>query len=398
MATTAQTTTTPLIDFQNTEHAFAMKTDGELKKSAWLFSLMNNSQLVDVGSKATLLAVQLHLPVTWAIKQTIFEQFCGGTTLLECVPNINKMAEFGVTTMLDYGTEAKSTETDFNKTMRFVNTAIRFAHENDTVQVVTIKLTGLMPFFILEKLHQGETLNPREQKMYDAGKKRVDSICHVAWENGVQVYIDAEESWIQDPIDEMAMEMILRYNKERPIVFNTYQMYRHDRLAYLKQTATMARDNNAILGAKLVRGAYMEKERQRAEKMGAPSPIQPNKAATDRDYNEGLRYCADHYEHIAVCAATHNAASSLLLANLMVERDIDRQHPHFVFCQLYGMSDHLTFNLSKAGFTASKYMVYGPVRDVVPYLIRRAQENSSVSGDVGRELKLLKAEIKRRKA
>lgn len=384
------------INFEDTEQAFIMKTDFELKKSSWLFTLMQNASLVDLGSKAALLAMQMRLPVTWAIKQTIYAQFCGGETLLKCVPTINKMAEYGVTTMLDYGTEGKQTETAFNKTMRSVNTSIRFAQKNDTVQVVIIKLSGLMKFSLLSKVQSGETLTKAEQEAFEAGKKRVDAICHIAWENDVQVYIDAEESWVQDVIDDITIEMMKRYNKEKAIVFNTYQMYRHDRLDYLKKSYEMVQKEGAILGAKLVRGAYMDKERDRAKKLGQPSPIQPNKAATDRDYNDGLTFCTENYEQISVCAATHNAYSSLLLAQLMEEKNIPRNHPHFTFCQLYGMSDNLTFNLSKAGFTASKYLVYGPVRDVVPYLIRRAQENSSVTGEVGRELAFIKKEIQRR--
>jgi len=384
------------IDFNNTEYAFAIKSDKELRKSAWLFGMMSNPSLVSVGTSAAMLALKLRLPVTWAIKETIFQQFCGGTTLLNCVPTIDKMAEKGVTTMLDYGTEAKQTETDFNKTMRSIQDAIRFGQQNDTVQVVTMKLTGLMPFRLLEKLNDGEDLNAREQEIFNAGKKRVDSICHIANENGVQVYIDAEESWIQNPIDSIASKMMARYNKEKAIVFNTFQMYRHDRLAFLKESFAFAKENNVILGAKLVRGAYMEKEGKRAKKMGYSSPIQKSKKATDNDYNAALKFCVDNYKHISVCAATHNAESSIYLAEMIEKRNIPRNHPHFTFCQLYGMSDNLTFNLSKAGFTASKYLVYGPVKDVVPYLIRRAQENTSVTGDVGRELKFIQKELKRR--
>jgi proline dehydrogenase len=384
------------LDFDNTEHAFAVLSNDELKQSAWLFGMMQNATLVNLGSKATLFALKLHLPITWAIKKTIYEQFCGGSTLLECVPDINKMAKYGVTTMLDYGTEGKQTETDFNKTMRFSNNSVRFAQQNETVQVVVVKLTGLMEFRLLEKLQKGEELNPREQKFYKAGLKRIDSICHLAWENDVQIYIDAEESWIQDPVDKIALDMMRRYNKEKAIVFNTYQMYRHDRLAFLKECVGLAKAESFIMGAKIVRGAYINKEQKRAKEMGYPSPIQPNKAATDNDYNESMLFCVENYESISICAATHNAESSLLLANEMEVKGIPRNHPHFTFCQLYGMSDNLTFNLSKAGFTASKYLVYGPVKDVVPYLIRRAQENSSVTGEVGRELGMIKKEIIRR--
>ncbi|MGB0985544.1 MAG: proline dehydrogenase family protein [Saprospiraceae bacterium] len=385
-----------VLDFDNTENAFSVLSNSELKQSAWLFGMMKNATLVNLGSRATMLALKFRLPITWAIKRTIYEQFCGGSTLKECVPDIDKMAKYGVTTMLDYGTEGKQTESDFNKTMRFTNDSILFAEQNETVQVVVVKLTGLMEFRLLEKLQNGERLNPREQKFYETGLKRIDSICRLASEKGVQIYIDAEESWIQDPVDNIALDMMRQYNKEKAIVFNTYQMYRHDRLAFLKKCVSMAKAEQFIMAAKVVRGAYIDKERARAKNKGYPSPIQPNKATTDKDYNEAMLFCVENYEFISVCAATHNAESSLLLANKMEEEGIPRNHPHFTFCQLYGMSDNLTFNLSKAGFTASKYLVYGPVKDVLPYLVRRAQENSSVTGEVGRELGMIKKEIKRR--
>lgn len=390
------TTPRPLVDFENTEYAFAMKSDRELKKSAWLFKMMQNTALVQVGSSLALLALKLRLPVQWAIKRTIFEQFCGGTTLLECVPTIQKMADYGVTTMLDYGTEGKQTEEEFNKTMRATNNSIRFGQRNAAVHVVTVKISGLMEFRLLEKKQAGEPLTEAEQHAYESGIKRVDSICHVARENHVQVYFDAEETWVQDSIDEIVMDMIERYNTEQAIVFNTIQLYRHDRLAYLKASHQRTLASGVILGVKLVRGAYLDKERERAKRLGYTDPMQPDKASTDRDYDAAIDYCAEHYQTISFCAATHNAASSLRLVNTMSQLDIPRNHPHFVFCQLYGMSDNLTFNLSRAGFTASKYVVYGAVKEAVPYLIRRAQENSAVTGDVSRELNLLQREIQRR--
>lgn len=386
------------LDFNNTEYAFEYKSDGALKKAAWLFNMMNSRTLVNIGSTATLLALKLRMPVIWAIRHTIFEHFCGGTTLLESTYTINKMAEYGVTSMLDYGTEAKNSEEDFNRTMREIITAIHFANKNESVSVVTMKLTGMMPFDVLEKLHAGDKLTNKEQEALKAGKKRVDSVCHLAWENDVKIYIDAEESWIQDPIDKFALELMERYNKEKAIVYNTYQMYRHDRLAYLKKNYKISSSKGFLLGAKLVRGAYMDKERERAKERNYPSPIQPDKESTDRDYNAGLLFCFERYNEIAFCAATHNADSCHYLTQLIYdsEEPIPRNHPHIVFCQLYGMSDNLTFNLSRAGFTASKYLVYGPVRDVMPYLIRRAQENTAVTGDMSRELTLLRKEIKRR--
>lgn len=386
------------LDFQNTEYAFEYKTNMELRKASWLFRAMNNATLVNIGSSATLLALKMRLPVTWAIKRTIFEHFCGGETLLESTPSIEKMAEFGVKSLLDYGTEAKNSVEDFNRTMREIITAIHFADKNKSVSVVVVKMTGLMPFNILEKLHAGKTLTAKEEEAFQAGKKRVDSVCHLATQKNAQIYIDAEESWIQKPIDEIVLELMERYNKTEVTVFNTYQLYRHDRLAALKSDFSIGLEKGFMIGAKLVRGAYMDKERARAKKMNYPSPIQPNKEATDKDYDAALLFCFQNYKQISFCAATHNAKSSLYLANLIFNsaEPMARNHPHITFCQLYGMSDNLTFNLSRAGFTAAKYLVYGPVKDVLPYLIRRAQENSSVTGDVSREAGFFHRELARR--
>jgi proline dehydrogenase len=387
------------LDFQNTEYAFEYKSYTALKKASWLFGMMNSKTLVSLGSTATLIALKLRMPILWAIKNTIFEHFCGGTTLLESKPVIEKMAEYSVTSMLDYGTEAKNSEEDFNRTMREIISAIHFANKNESVSVVVMKLTGLMPFNVLEKLHAGKELTKKESDAFVAGKKRVDSVCHLAMENKVKMYVDAEESWIQNPIDTFVLELMERYNKEEAIVYNTFQMYRHDRLAYLKNTFNTIKDKDFIIGAKLVRGAYMNKEAERAEEKNYPSPIQPSKEATDKDYDKALKFCFDNIDKIAFCAATHNADSCEYLTGLIVNSrtPIPRNHPHIIFCQLYGMSDNLTFNLSRAGFIASKYLVYGPVRDVMPYLVRRAQENTAVTGDMSRELVLIKKELKRRR-
>ena len=387
------------LDFQNTKYAFEYKSYTELKKASWLFGVMNSQTLVSIGSTATLLALKLRMPIIWAIKNTIFEHFCGGTTLLKSKPSIEKMAEYGVSSMLDYGTEAKNSEEDFNRTMREIISAIHFANKNESVSVVVMKLTGLMPFSVLEKLHAKETLTEKENAAFVAGKKRVDCVCHLAMENKVKIYIDAEESWIQDPIDVFALELMERYNKEEAIVYNTFQMYRHDRLAYLKKVFSVAEQKDFILGAKVVRGAYIDKERNRAKEKNYPSPIQPTKEATDKDYNASLKFCFNNINNIAFCAATHNADSCEYLTKLIFNsnKPIPRNHPHITFCQLYGMSDNLTFNLSRAGFTASKYLVYGPVRDVMPYLVRRAKENTAVTGDMSREAVLIKKELKRRR-
>lgn len=387
----------PNLDFSNTEIAFKNKSNDELKKAYWLFKMMNKSWFVNIGSKLGTLAVRLNLPFSKTIvKKTIFEQFCGGTTLLDSQQTIEHLADFNVVTLLDYGAEGKSSEEDFNRTMNENIKALEFAAANKFIPVVTTKITGIARFELLEKISAGDTLSPDEETEYSNALKRIDAICSAAFKTKTSIFIDAEESWIQDAIDAIANLMMSRYNKEYISVFNTFQMYRHDRLEFLMKSFEEAKSNGYILGAKLVRGAYMEKERNRAEEMGYPSPINKDKAATDDCFNTALRFCIDNFEQIALCNATHNVDSSRILADLIFERKLPKEHPHLNFCQLYGMSDNLTFNLAASGYNVGKYLVYGHVEEVVPYLVRRAQENTSVTGDMSRELEFYNTEIKRR--
>lgn len=386
------------IDFTDTQTAFAHKTDDDLKKTARLFQLMNQSWLVNVGSKLGVLAVKARLPLVESIiKSTIYEQFVGGTTLLESQLTIDTLWKHGVATILDYGVEAKQNELDFNHTMNENIRALEFAAQNDSVPVVSTKITGLARFGLLESIQAGEPLTTETRKEYRNVLKRMDAISYAAAERGVSVFFDAEESWIQDTLDHLVNMMMERYNKERPVVYNTYQLYRHDRLKYLMDSHKRARERGYKLGAKLVRGAYQDKERERARDKGYTDPIQPNKAATDHDYNTAIRYCIDHYEEIGLCNATHNARSCEIMAGLIHERGLPKDHPNLNFSQLLGMSDNLTFNLAAQGYNVAKYVPYGPVKEVLPYLIRRAQENSSVTGDMGREFQLVDSELKRRK-
>lgn len=395
--TDSETQNHHLPDFKNTEIAFAYKSDDELRKSARLFGLMNKHWLVGIGSKVGIAAIKMHLPfVESIVKNTIFEQFCGGTTLLESKPAIDRLKAHNVFTFLDYGAEAKEKEEDFNHTMNETIRGIEFASRTPGVPIISAKVTGMARFELLEMMQRGDALSQDMRVEYKNVLKRIDSICYIASQRGVGIYFDAEESWIQDTINHLVNLMMKRYNRERVIVYNTFQMYRHDQLSYLMSSYNQAKKEGYLLGAKLVRGAYMEKERDRAAKMGYTSPIHPNKAATDDAFNTAVRFCIDHYEHIASCNASHNADSVMLEAELIASRNISRDHPHLWFSQLYGMSDNLTFNLAKSGFNVAKYVPYGPVRDVVPYLIRRAQENSSVTGDMTREHKLVLDEIKRR--
>ena len=394
----AKNSSKPVVDFSNTEVAFAHKNDKELKKAAWLFSMMNKRWLVDTLSPIGLFTVKMKFPfVSSIVKATIFEQFVGGTTLLDSQGSIDMLFNKKVQSILDYGAEAKSSEKDFNFTMNECIRAIDFAATNESVPVVSAKITGLARFGLLEDIQKGVSLDKETRREYRNILKRVDAICHVANDRNVGVFFDAEESWIQDTIDHLVNIMMKRYNRKRVIVYNTFQMYRHDRLQYLIDSFDKANKDGYLLGAKLVRGAYMEKERDRAEEMGYPSPIQIDKKATDDAFNTALRFCVDNYKKIGTCNATHNQDSCLLLAELIAQKKIPKDHPHLNFCQLYGMSDHITFNLADQGYNVAKYLVYGSVGDVVPYLIRRAKENSAVSGDMSREYGFVMEEVNRRK-
>lgn len=385
------------LDFKDYSIAFESRSNEELLQMARLFGLMNKTWLVNIGASLGLAAFKLNLPFTDRIVyKTIFPQFCGGRTLLECEPSIDNLSEYGVMTILDYGAEGKETEKDFNLTMNETLRAIEFASRHQSIPVVSTKITGLTKNSLLEKLTAQKPLNTTEEHEYESLLKRIDVICNRASERNVSVFIDAEESWIQGAIDEIVNKMMNRYNKSKAVVYNTFQMYRHDRLTFLKNSHHQAQKSGYILGAKLVRGAYMEKERERAIAQKYRSPINDSKAATDLLYDQGIEYCVNHFEEIASCNASHNAASNMLQAKLIHEKGIVKSHPHLNFCQLYGMSDHITFNLAKAGYNVAKYMPYGPVKDVIPYLIRRTQENTSVTGDMSREYKMIVEEMKRR--
>ncbi len=386
------------LDFSNTEIAFASKSNKELKKTYQLFKLMNKSWLVNVGSHLGAWALKANLPFSRRVtKNTIFEQFCGGETLMDCQVTIDHLYKYHTLTILDYGLEAKSTEEDLQAVEEELKRAIQLAASNNSVPVVSIKVSALIDNALLEKKQNNEPLSEYESKAYDRLISRLDTLAATANEHKVGLFIDAEESWIQDSIDELVEDLMEKYNTQSAIVYNTFQLYRHDKLAYLKESHQAAKAKGYILGAKLVRGAYMEKERERAEEMNYLSPIHKNKEAVDIDYNEGIAYCVEHYEEIASCCASHNALSNELQAKLIHQKNIRKNHEHLNFCQLYGMSDNISFNLAEEGFNVAKYVPYGPIKEVIPYLIRRARENSSVTGEMSRELRFLSEEIKRRK-
>lgn len=384
-------------DFRNTEIAFKSLDNKQLNKTKWLFSLMNKPWLVDIGSKIGITAIKLRLPFAKQIlKETIYKQFCAGETLLECEQNISRLAKFGVQTILDYGAEGKETEEDFNFTMNNTLRSIDFAHDYSHIPIVSLKITGLARFALLEKVHAGVTLSPAEEIEFENVTKRMEAICYNGYQKKIAIYVDAEETWIQGAIDLLTYKMMQLYNKEYVTVYNTFQMYTTSALESLKVAHIIARQSGYFLGAKIVRGAYMEKERKRAAEMNYPSPIHVDKSGTDADYNAAITYCTEYIDEISVCCATHNEKSSYLFAELLSNHGIPANSHHVMFSQLYGMSDQITFNLAASGFNASKYVVYGPVRDVIPYLIRRAEENTAVAGDMSREYSIIAKEYKRR--
>ncbi len=399
----------PVIQFDNTEHAFAYKSDEDLKKAHFLFRTMGIGPLVNLGIKLTPWAMRLGLPVKGLIRNTIFRQFVGGETLEQTANAANRLADFGVKTILDYGVEGKEGEENFDHATEEFLRVIRYAASQKSMPFMSVKVTGIARFGLLEKLdaaakeksgymglvHTGR-LNADEREEWKRVEARMERIVSLASALGTGVLIDAEDSWIQDPVDALTMQMMERYNQEKVVIFNTVQLYRHDRLEFLKQSHRESKEKGFLLGMKIVRGAYMEKERARAAEMNYPSPIQPDKESTDADYNEALRYCIDHLAEISVIIASHNEDSNMLGARLLHDKGLAHDHPHVHFSQLYGMSDHITFNLAKAGYSVSKYLPFGPINDVIPYLMRRAAENSSVSGQTSRELSLISREMKRR--
>jgi len=385
------------LSFENTEIAFRNSTNTDLKRAYWLFRMINVNFLVKIGPPITNLAMKIGLPIKSIIKGTIFKHFCGGETIEECDNTIKKLYNGGVGTILDYSVEGEDEEHIFDATHDEIIKTIKRAAGDKAVPITVFKVTGVGRFGLLEKLDAKEQLSAQEIAEWEKVQARVLAICSKAYESGVPVMIDAEETWIQDTIDMLALNMMRKFNKEKIIVYNTYQIYRHDKLASLRHDHNIAVKEGFILGAKLVRGAYMEKERRRAAEMGYECLIQPDKTSTDRDYDAALNFCTDNLNNLAFVAGTHNENSCRLLADLLNEKKILHNHPHVYFSQLLGMSDNLSFNLADAGYNVAKYVPYGPVKAVLPYLFRRAQENTAIAGQMSRELGLIIKERKRRK-
>jgi proline dehydrogenase len=385
------------LSFDNTEIAFRHSSNTDLKRAYWLFRMININFLVKIGPPITNFAMKIGLPIKSLIKATIFRHFCGGETISECDRTIKNLYEGKVGTILDYSVEGEEDEHVFDHTRdEIILTIKRAAGDRSAVPITVFKPTGVVRFGLLEKLDAGSDLTPGEQTEWKKAQARVLAICTKAYETGVPVMIDAEETWIQKTIDALALDMMRKFNKDRAIVYNTYQLYRHDKLTSLKSDHNTAVTEGFILGAKLVRGAYMEKERKRAVEMGYECLIQPDKQSTDVDYDAALRFCIDNLARIAFVAGSHNEQSCRLLSDLLNEKGIAHNHPHIYFSQLLGMSDNLSFNLADAGYNVAKYVPYGPVKAVLPYLFRRAQENTAIAGQMSRELGLILAEKKRR--
>ncbi|MCZ2458077.1 MAG: proline dehydrogenase family protein [Chitinophagales bacterium] len=403
----------PEISFDNTELAFGYKNDKQLKKARFLFSLMSKPWLVKMAVKMTPPVIKSGLPVKGLIRKTIFGQFVGGETLEQTAAVAKKLGEHNVQVILDYGVEGKQGEENFDHARDEFIRVINYAATQPNIPFMSVKVTGFARFGLLEKLgevmkqQEGslmkkylntlEQISSADREEWHRVRERMTRVCEAAVEKNIGVLIDAEDSWIQDPVDALILLMMDIFNKKRPVIYNTTQHYRTDRLQFLKDCYAAAVERNFLFGIKLVRGAYMEKERKRAEKMNYPSPIHTNKKATDKDFNAAVEFCIEHLDRISVIVASHNEYSNLYTTQLLQQKGLLLNHPHVHFSQLYGMSDNITFNLAHAGCSVSKYLPFGPIRDVIPYLMRRAQENTSVKGQTGREMMLIRKEIKRRK-
>ncbi|TZF83742.1 proline dehydrogenase [Pedobacter sp. BS3] len=385
------------LSFNNTQIAFQDKSVKELKTSYRIFKIISNPFLSRTGQKLVKWAVRVGLPVTSVIRSTVFKQFCGGEDIAGCEPAIARLANGGVGTILDYSVEGSQDEQSFSRTADEIIRIIKRAQHDERIPLAVFKISGIGRFELLKKVSAGESLTAAERAEWTKLNGRVSMICAAAEHAGVPVMIDAEESWIQPAIDKLATEMMKRFNRDKAVVYNTYQLYLRHKEESLKADIETARHSGYILGAKLVRGAYMEKERARATELGYPSPVYPDKDDTDNAYNKSLQYCIENLQQVALVAGTHNEENCMLLTRLMDLQRINKQHPHVYFAQLLGMADHISFNLAHAGYRVAKYMPYGPVKAVLPYLFRRAEENTSVTGHAKRELSLLSAELKRRK-
>ena len=383
--------------FNNTQVAFSLKSDTELDRAYFLFKMIDNQPLVRIGTAVTNFAIKAHLPVEGLIRATVFDHFCGGINEKDCIPVVDKMFSKGVSSVLDYSVEGKEDEDHFDQALQTILSIIDFAKNSDAIPFVVFKPSGFGRIDLFEKKGALNDLSENDILEWDRIENRFDLVCKTAYQNNISLLIDAEESWMQDAADELVVKMMQRYNQQKTIVFNTLQMYRHDRLDYLKKLHQKAQSEGFYIGMKIVRGAYMEKENNRAVQQGKPSPICENKEATDANFDAAIAFMVQNIDRMAIFAGTHNEESSYFLMDLMQKKNISNADNRVWFGQLYGMSDNISYNLAKVGYNVAKYLPFGPVRDVMPYLIRRAEENTSVAGQTSRELNLLKTERNRRK-
>ncbi len=384
------------LSFDDTQIAFAHKSKGDLKKAYRLFQAFSYPFLVEKGPGIANFALSIGIPIKRLIKRTLFHQFCGGETIADSYPSAKELYANGIGAILDYSVEGEGNAKSFERTFTELCKVIDEAATRPEYPFAVFKCTGIGTFDVFAKVAANQELNDTDQQDFSQFKSRVEQLCKRSHDKKVKIFIDAEESWIQSPIDAVSYANMEKFNKETAIVYNTIQLYRKGRIEEMEKQIAIAREKGYKIGYKLVRGAYMEKEGERAADMGYENPIQNSKAETDADYNKALELCFENKDIVSLCAGTHNEESSYLLAKLIDSNNIDKSDSRFWFAQLYGMSDHISFNLAKAGFNVAKYLPYGPVREVLPYLSRRAQENTSVKGQAGRELSLIMKEIKRR--
>lgn len=392
-----QTIKTAQVDFYNTKLAFSDQSNNALNEAYQLFKIMNNKRLVEIGEKLVNIAFAIKLPIKPIIRNTIYKHFVGGTSITDCGKTIERLAKRNVGSILDYALEGEESEELFEATCREIIRTIEYANKSKNVPFSAFKITGIASLDLLTKVCSNSPLTVNESKRFRAVEDRVEAIFKRGYELGVPVLIDSEQTWIQPILDDIVLKEMVKFNKEKAIVQNTYQMYRHDALERLKKHHRLSIENGFKFGLKIVRGAYMETERERANELGYPSPIQPNKAATDRDFDDSIIYMIENHNTIDFMVATHNEHSSMLLTQLIDENGIDRNYPGIYFSQLYGMSDHITYNLAENGYNVVKYLPYGEIKTMMPYLFRRARENSSIKGQTSRELQLIKSERNRRK-
>ncbi len=383
--------------FEDTRITYADKSNKDLITAYFLFRIISNPIVAKILTSLLKIANNLHLPIKGIVKATIYKQFCGGTSIEQSQTTIDKLWKSKIGTILNFSAEGKATEADFRRTEAEIIATIKKASNSEEIPFAVFKPTAITSFSLLEKISKEETLSKIEQEENDKFNQRIDKICKTAFELKVPIFVDAEESWIQTAIDDKVTEMMEKFNKEKAWIYNTIQLYRNDRLVYLEQLLIKAKNNNYFIGLKLVRGAYHEQEIARAERFNYPCPVHREKTDTDKDFDLAQKFCIENNDYISFCSATHNEKSTAYLTDLIQENNLDKKDKRIIFSQLLGMSDHISYHLAKQGFYIAKYVPYGPVRDVIPYLIRRAAENTSIAGQMNRELSNIIKERKRRK-